>query len=96
MDNIPTILNEFDEPFADSSAIPSMYLNKKAKSDVTVVLSGDGGDESFFGYNHFFISNFVLLEVNTSMYISGLLDLSSFILEHISRASFSLILPFIY
>lgn len=56
---VPKLINVFDEPFADSSAIPSMYLNKKAKSDVTVVLSGDGGDESFLGYNHFFISNFV-------------------------------------
>lgn len=43
----------FDEPFADSSAIPSLLLSKKVKEHVTVAISGDGGDESFFGYNHF-------------------------------------------
>lgn len=43
----------YDEPFADSSALPSLLLNKVTKPYATVVLSGDGGDESFFGYNHF-------------------------------------------
>ena len=53
IDLIPKFINAFDEPFADSSAIPSLYLNKKSKNYVTVTLSGDGADESFFGYNHF-------------------------------------------
>ncbi|RDY57604.1 asparagine synthase (glutamine-hydrolyzing) [Flagellimonas nanhaiensis] len=43
----------YDEPFADSSALPSLLLNKNAKEVVTVALSGDGGDESFLGYYHF-------------------------------------------
>src|SRR5690606_25662445 len=41
------------EPFADSSALPSLLLNSVTKPHVTVALSGDGGDESFLGYNHF-------------------------------------------
>jgi len=54
---LPALMNTFfkayDEPFADPSAIPSLLLNKKVKKHVTVALSGDGGDESFLGYNHF-------------------------------------------
>ena len=54
--------NVFDEPFSDSSSIPSLLLNKVTKPHATVVLSGDGGDESFLGYNHFeWIKNFKLL-----------------------------------
>lgn len=50
---IPQLLYVYDEPFADSSALPSLLLNKVTKDYVTVALSGDGGDESFLGYNHF-------------------------------------------
>ena len=53
LEMLPNLLEVYDEPFADSSALPSLLLNKITKQDVTVVLSGDGGDESFLGYNHF-------------------------------------------
>ena len=53
IDLIKNFTHFYDEPFSDSSAIPSMLLAKHTRKQVTVALSGDGGDESFIGYHRY-------------------------------------------
>jgi asparagine synthase (glutamine-hydrolysing) len=50
---LPRLVERFGEPFADSAAIPVYYITKVAREHVTVALCGDGGDESFAGYQRY-------------------------------------------
>ncbi len=56
LDLVQDIPKVYDEPFSDPSLLPTMLLTRKAKEHVTVVLTGDGGDETFGGYQRYIAS----------------------------------------
>jgi asparagine synthase (glutamine-hydrolysing) len=68
-DILPRLVWHLDEPFADSSALPSFYVARAARQRVTVALSGDGGDEVFAGYEWRYGLN--LLEGRVRRFIPG-------------------------
>jgi asparagine synthase (glutamine-hydrolysing) len=53
VDLLPRLVRAYDEPFADSSSLPSFYVARETRRHVTVALNGDGGDEAFAGYTRY-------------------------------------------
>ena len=53
MEVLPMLVEHYGEPYADSSAIPTYYVARETRKHVTVALNGDGGDESFAGYERY-------------------------------------------
>lgn len=57
---LPKIPNLYDEPYSDSSALPTYLVSEIAREQVTTALSGDGGDEHFFGYSNINCIDYIL------------------------------------
>ena len=62
---VPELPRVYDEPFADTSAIPTCLVSRLARQSATVALSGDGGDELFAGYHHHFLGAKLQRRINT-------------------------------
>jgi asparagine synthase (glutamine-hydrolysing) len=81
---IPTLPFFYDEPFGDSSAIPTILVSKVARKEVTVALSADGGDELFGGYDSYFLLHKYLGQINKvpSVFGKSALGLSQILKEN--------------
>lgn len=63
---LPMLVKQYEEPYADSSALPTYYVSKMTRDFVTVALNGDGGDENFAGYGRYSAFKFSLFYENFS------------------------------
>lgn len=77
---LPTLVRHYGEPFADSSAVPSYYVARLTRQHVTVALNGDGGDESFAGYERYLGSRMADRLQGISFLLRGLSGLASLVI----------------
>ncbi len=87
-DLLPRLARAFDEPFGDSSAVPSFYLAQMARRHVVVALNGDGGDESLGGYTTY--RHFLRLPPRWTLPrpgVRGMRRVSTFLQKHPTRSA---------
>lgn len=68
MEMLPLLVKQYEEPYADSSALPTYYVSKMTRDFVIVALNGDGGDENFAGYSRYSAFQFSLLYEKFSIF----------------------------
>ncbi|MDZ4818033.1 MAG: asparagine synthase (glutamine-hydrolyzing) [Planctomycetota bacterium] len=73
IDQLPELVEYYDEPFADSSMLPTFAVSRVTREYVTVALSGDGGDELFTGYNHHAFSHRLKMADRVPDWLSSML-----------------------
>ena len=85
---IPNLSSVYDEPFADSSQIPTYLVSKMAKNKITVALTGDGGDELFGGYNRYVLGKRMWAKISHFPY--GIRKIFSKLISSVSPESYNL------
>ena len=95
LDIIPRLPEMYDEPFADSSQIPTYLVAEMTRRDVTVALSGDGGDELFCGYSQYFDTKKTWSKQNapTAILANKLLVLASWLSPELLSKLIRLLIP---
>lgn len=86
---LPMLVRQYEEPYADSSALPTYYVAKLTREHVTVALNGDGGDENFAGYGRYSIQKFGLwYDKIMPIHKFVILPLSKFLAKNIQTTFF--------
>ena len=91
MDLIPKLHDYYDEPFADPSQLPTCLVSAMARQNVTVSLSGDGGDELFAGYRHYSLCSNIWRYL--SMVPTPVRNLTSEVLYRLPRGCLGILSP---
>ncbi len=92
---LPMLVKQYEEPYADSSALPTYYVSKMTRDFVTVALNGDGGDENFAGYHSYRFFKITLLYDHFKFFHKYLvLPISKFLAKKIKRDFFNKVYRF--